>query len=151
MNKKQILLEEIKLLQPIIARQDEFQFKIKVLAMTIFSGLTIALFTFKTTLPSESYFTISLILSLCFWLIGGIYGGDETRAVKRVAELEEIFKDQSKHESYKGPAISGSLSFWELQIGELLKVYAYTLFHPRAWAPFLGLILLSYALSKYVG
>lgn len=62
MEKEQMILEEIKLIQPIIARQDEFQFKIKALAMTIFSGLTIALFTLKAK-PFLGLFLLSYGLS----------------------------------------------------------------------------------------
>ena len=150
MNNDELILEEIKLLQTVIARQDEFQFRIKALAITVFSGLTIALFTFKAALSGADYVTITVVLSASFWMIGGIYGGDETRAVSRVAELEIILSDPKKVASYPGPSISGSLSFWKLPTSALLSVYARTLLHPRAWAPFVFLMGLSFFVSQYL-
>ncbi|UCE59909.1 MAG: hypothetical protein JSU63_20995 [Phycisphaerales bacterium] len=139
MDRENVALEELKLLQAIIARQDQMRFRIKTWATTIFSALSLALFTEKIELSTSSFLLAALLVSGLFWALDAIYRTSEERAIRRAKVVEECIESAGP---YKGPKIAASLSTtgsWREFMGALQRA--------RVFALYVILILLAVAIS----
>jgi hypothetical protein len=106
MNESQLALEELKILQSIIARQENNCMKLRGWAIGLVTALTVV-FTSKDTLIVKSeYILLACIMIALFLWLEVIYAVAGNRAIKRSIEVEEIIP---KATGYKGPKIGANL------------------------------------------
>lgn len=93
MTKLDLAIEEFKLFQAIIARQDDISFKIKGLCVTLHVGILALLYNSKINSLLESkyiFFSIMLFMILVFFIwIEAIHRVAMDRALERSAEIEK--------------------------------------------------------------
>lgn len=115
MEKSEIAVEELKLLQEIIGRQDILMARTKAFCITLTSALTVAyLKEDPKIIEDKEFLVVALVLALLFWFIESVYGAVEITAEKRVKTIERSFiimngNNQIDVRDYDGPKICHSL------------------------------------------
>ncbi len=69
MTKFELAVEERKIIQSIIHNRENIRIKILTWCITIITGLTVALYTEKVVLRSDTYFLLSIVIVLVFFII----------------------------------------------------------------------------------
>ena len=103
----EIALEELKILQQIVARHDDLSFKIKGWCVTLVTAIILAIKSDKYSISVSSGLSLLFGISLLFLWIDVIYRVAEDRAISRSRQVERLIRD---HIVYDGPKIAESLS-----------------------------------------
>jgi hypothetical protein len=135
MDKDQLAVEELKLLQAIIARQDEFKARTKQWAVTVVAAMITARLTGQVKLSDCLLAVVVGVTSLLFMFIEGIFGTAESLAEDRVRVVEEALRNGAVS-SYNGPMICDSL-LGRITFQRIRKSISYL----RIWGFYLALIL----------
>ncbi len=105
--RKDVALEELKILQEIIARHDDISFKIKGWCVTLITAIILAIKSGKFSISVSSGLVLLGGISILFLWVDIIYRVAEDRAISRSREVERLIRD---HIVYDGPQIAESLS-----------------------------------------
>jgi hypothetical protein len=134
MGRTEIALEELKMLQAIIARQDEFKMKTKSWAVTVLAAITTLYLTGRPPLKDLHFVVLSVLIVFAFLLVEGIYGATEALAENRVRKVEDVLRT-SDPQSYDGPMIFDSLRE-KVTLRGVLKSITY----PGNWGLYAGMV-----------
>jgi hypothetical protein len=134
MDKDLMALEEAKLLQTIIARQDEFRARTKQWAVTLVGAILAASFTGQFHGNVWSLWPITIILSSLFMFIEAIFGSTESLAEDRVQKVEEALQRGAEASGYDGPRICDSMrgTYTRRRLFAAIR-------HPRVWGFYVAL------------
>ncbi len=135
MDRDQLAVEELKLLQAIIARQDEFKARTKQWAVTVVAAMITARLTGQVKLSDWFLAFIVGVTSLLFMFIEGIFGSAESLAEDRVRVVEEALRKEGAP-SYDGPLICNSL-IGRITLQRMRKSISYL----RIWGFYLALVI----------
>jgi uncharacterized membrane protein len=133
--KDQIAVEELKFLQAIIARQDEFKARTKNWAVTVVAALTTVYLSGQAPLGRFQFLVIVGALSLAFMVIEALFGSAESHAEDRVRVVEHALREPGAPK-YDGPMICDSM-LQTITAWRLGKAMLYA----RTWVLYLFLIL----------
>ncbi|MEL6431271.1 MAG: hypothetical protein AAFR54_19010, partial [Planctomycetota bacterium] len=105
--------EEIKLLQAIIARQDDFKARTKAAAVTFFAALTALYARGDLGEARTPYALITLSAIVLFAFLETSYGGTMIKAESRVSKIEKRLRKKRssdrKTSRYEGPRIGRTM------------------------------------------
>ena len=135
MDKEQLAVEELKLLQAIIARQDEFKARTKQWAVTVVAAMITARLTEQVKLSGALLAFVVGVTSLLFMFIEGLFGTAESLAEDRVRVVEAVLRNGGAS-SYDGPRICESL-LGRITPQRMWKSVSYL----RIWGFYLALVL----------
>ena len=136
---KSIAIEEWKLLNSVIARLEDVEYKIRSWLLALITGLAVALYSNKIDLPVLGFAIISILLIVIFAWMDLIHRIPKRYAIERAEKVEEILKDENA--IYDGPLMSKSLSEPRKEIigKELRRMFANT--------PYIQILILVILLS----
>ena len=106
--KKTIAIEEWKLLNSVIARLEDVEYKIRSWLIALITGLAVALYSNKIDLPVLGFAIITILLIVIFAWMDLIHRIPKRYAIDRAKEVEKILKGENA--IYDGPLMSKSLS-----------------------------------------
>ncbi len=132
-------MEELKLLQNVIGRQEDFRMKIKSWAVTLVSAVSIAFLSGKINISSKSYIIMSVGIIVSFCWTDVIYRVAQNRAMKRSGNVESYLRGEVE---YSGPKIGSSLS-----IPNTLSEQFGAFNNVRTYSVYLILVILTLILS----
>lgn len=108
-NPVDIALEELKLLNAIIARLEDVEYKIRSWLFPLLTGIAVAPFYAKDINPPKWFFlTISCVLIITFMAIELLHRPPKRRAIDRAKIVEAFLRGENQ--TYDGPKITTSLS-----------------------------------------
>lgn len=99
---KERALDELRILQGIVARHDDISFKIKGWCVTLITGIMLALKSGNFAVSTKSSLILAFGISLLFLWVDVVYRVAEDRAIDRSDEIEKLMRDESE---YDGPKI----------------------------------------------
>ena len=143
MNKiqRETAIEEWKLLESIIGRQEQIIFQMRRWLYALITALIIAYISGKATLLKCEFLLLGIVLIVLFLVVECLQRGPLRRAIKRAKSIEASIRGPEPYEKYNGPELSDRLSssrfrddFYDA-INELIVT--------RVWFPYgiLGLII----------
>jgi len=143
LGKKQLALEELKLLQFIAQNQDNLRFKIRGWCAALITALVVSYMSQEIALSATQFvITSSLILFLFLWL-DVLYRVAQDRAYNRSKIVEENLRGIGK---YSGPLIRDSLSVPNSIEDQLLSLNNIRVYGPYVFL-FIIVMLLAFANS----
>jgi len=138
-DKKQIALEEWKIVQDVIHDQEEIRFKIKGWAVALISAISITFLSKKINFSSAEYLFISVGIVLLFFWTDVIHRVAQDRSQKRTFDIECFLRRKTE---YDGPKVSISLSR-----ANTIKEQLRSAKHARVHFPYLVLLFIIFGIS----
>lgn len=112
MNERQeTRLEELRLIQNIIAQQQDLRTRAVAWSVALNTGLIIARFSDTIQLAAWVYLCVALLATALFFWLDTTYKVAEDRAIERSNQIEESIRTDPAATAYDGPKIG--LSFIE--------------------------------------
>ena len=107
---RDMALEELKILQSIIDRQDRLKALVKRFALTLFMAISAAfvLTDIQREISSELYLVFIGLSLIAVYVTEAFYGVTEIHAEERVQKIEKFLR-RTEEAKYDGPRISESL------------------------------------------
>lgn len=138
MERYQIAIEELKLLEDKISRHANLAFQNRGWLFALLTALVIGLFDEKDKISSLNFLLISLILTCTFFFMELIQRIPQRQAMARAKEIEEILRNER---NYDGPKISISLTLGGKPSDYLKSVSAVVLI------PYISIIIIIISLT----
>lgn len=147
MDKQEIAADELKLIQDLIFKQEEFCYVAYRYGFIIISGLVLALFSEKVTINLNHYFIITSFVWAGSIYLQLIYRESFFCAVRRSHKIQKFLRGDEKQ--YRGPSIYESVH----KIRPTWPAVREALKNPRFTVPnlFLALIVIVSATLKVDG
>jgi uncharacterized membrane protein len=136
--KDQIAMEELKLLEAIIARQDEFKSRTQNWAVTLVAALTAVYWTGQAHIGPFQFLFIVCALSVAFMFFEAIFGSAESLAEDRVRLVEESLREP-RAPKYDGPMICDSMR-GKFTLSRAIRSIRY----PRTWLLYGSLVAFAF-------
>jgi hypothetical protein len=134
----EIILTEYKILQDLITRLENNEFKIRGWLFTIITGLSLAYFSKNIMINAIGYLIVSIFCIMMFLVYELLHRIPKMKAFHRVKCLEDIIK---KEGNYKGPKLYQSLT-GKRSLNEMLKEFKKV----QIWLPYLMIIIIIIAI-----
>lgn len=139
MDKEQMALEELKIIQDVIYDQEAIRFKIKGWAVALITAISIAFLSKKINFSSTEYLFTSVGIVLLFFWTDVIHRIAQDRAQKRALNIERFLRGETE---YDGPKVSISLSR-DNTIKDMLRSAK----NVRVYFPYLVLLFILFGIS----
>lgn len=105
-NDRDLAVEELKLIQGIIGRQEEVRLRLRSWGITLIAAASVAQLSGELELSASRYLFVSLSVIGLFWFLEAVHRRAEERAILRSAQIESALRGE---EQYRGPLIRRSL------------------------------------------
>lgn len=134
-----IALEELRLLESIIAKHDDLRAHMMNWAVGLVTALSAAYLSDKSGLDHWGFLTVGAFVALLFFWMDAVYKVAQDRAIKRAALVEQHLRQLNEKEPqpYDGPRIGESLS-----PANTWKEQWYAASRIRLWFPYFALLML---------
>lgn len=122
-------MEEMKLAQDIISKQEDFTFKVFSWAIGMITALTLGFYHTSIRINEWVYMLSGFVIIIVFFLVAKKHWATFYNAIKRSEKIET----EMKNDNYAGVKLNE-----ELKTGDAFSITK----HPRFYLPYVALILL---------